>query len=176
MPIHLHRLWPLLALLLVSGCTLFGKNNETRPCPAVVKLEETSEAVQYADGKGRDLIDLRFSAEIGEIAWSCTYDGDTAVEMVLEIRVLVDKGPAAKGQLAKFPFFVAITDKKQKILAKEVFVSEIEFPEGRRRAGVIEEVEQIIPLKTDQSGADYEIIVGLQLNREQLDFNRQRRH
>lgn len=174
MPSHFHRVLPLFGLLAVAGCTLFGED-ETRPCPAVVKHQEISEAVQYAEGKGRDLIDLRFSGKIGDVAWKCTYDGNVSLEMVLEIQVLLEKGPAAKGQIAKFPFFVAITDKRQNILAKEVFTSEVEFPKGRRRAGVIEEVEQIIPLKTDQTGADYEIIVGFQLTREQLEFNRRRR-
>ena len=38
-----------------------------------------------------------------------------------------------------------------------------------------EEIEQIIFLKENESGADYEIIVGLQLDKAQLQQNRGQR-
>jgi len=89
--------------------------------------------------------------------------------------ILAQRGPASRGAEANFPFFVAVTDRDQNILAKEVFDSVVEFPEGRRRAGVFEEVEQQIALRDEETGDDYEIIVGFQLSRDQLDRNRARR-
>jgi hypothetical protein len=73
------------------------------------------------------------------------------------------------------PFFVAIIDKAQNIVAKAQFESEIVFRYGRRRVGAREEIEQIIFLKENEGGTDYEIIVGLQLNEGQLQQNRGRR-
>ena len=61
------------------------------------------------------------------------------------------------------------------ILAKEIFTSIVPFPEGRSQAGVVEELEQIIPLPDRKAGPNYEIIVGFQLTEEQLQQNRKRR-
>ena len=49
------------------------------------------------------------------------------------------------------------------------------FGGARRRSGVREEIEQIVFLKENENGSDYEIIVGLQLNEQQLQQNRGRR-
>ena len=70
------------------------------------------------------------------------------------------------------PFFVAIIDNDQNIIAKKTFVSELEFRHGRRRAGVREEIEQIMYLKKGEAGTGYEVIVGLQLTKHQLKQNR----
>ncbi len=164
--------------LLLGGCTLFPKD-EYRSCPAITKLHDTSDVVQYVAGKGRDLIDMRFSAELGDIAWKCQYDdeddGSGELEMELKILIKARKGPAAKGQVAKFPFFVAITDANRNILNKKVFTAEIEFEEGRRRAAVIEEVDQVIFYTSSETGADYDIIVGFQLTPQELKYNRERK-
>jgi hypothetical protein len=73
------------------------------------------------------------------------------------------------------PFFFTIVGPDGSIRAKEVFDSPIEFQKGRRRAGVFEEIEQVIELGKEETGASYEIIVGFQLTREQLERNRKRR-
>ena len=93
-----------------------------------------------------------------------------ALEVVIDI--VAQKGPAAKGVAAQVPFFVAIIDNDQNIIAKKTFVSELEFRDGRRRAGVREEIEQIMYLKKGEAGTGYEVIVGLQLTKHQLKQNR----
>ena len=129
---------------------------------------------QYRDGPGRDLIDVLFQARVIDVNWRCNYTGKR-LGVVATIDIVAQRGPASKGGNANVPFFVAIIDKDQSIVAKQEFQSEIKFGGVRRRAGAREEIEQIIFLKTNESGTDYEIIVGLQLTEAQLRQNRGRR-
>ena len=72
-------------------------------------------------------------------------------------------------------YFVAVVDKDQKVLARELFDSTFTFQANQRQAAAIEEIEQIIPIRGDLRGLDYEVLVGFQLTPEQLEFNRQER-
>jgi hypothetical protein len=46
---------------------------------------------------------------------------------------------------------------------------------GQRKAGVSEETERRIPLPASVQGADYEVLIGLQLTPDEIDFNRRKR-
>ncbi len=160
-------------MLVLSGCGIFG-SGEVKVCPRVSLLNEAANMTRYRDGPGRDLIDVVYEAKVHDINWSCKYlDNRMRVEAVIDI--IAQKGPASTGANAQVPFFVAIVDRNQNIIAKKTFDSEVEFRDGRRRAGVREEIEQTVFLKKDEVGDDYEIIVGLQLSEEQLRQNRGRR-
>ncbi len=162
-----------LCALVLSGCGLFQKD-DPRICPRVSILNDADRAVVYRDGPGRDLIDVRHEAQIGDISWSCKYSKEQ-VRVLAKIRILAQRGPASVNAQASFDFFVAVTDNGYDILAKEVFKTTIPFPEGRTQSGVFEEIEEIIPLSSQEDGPNYEIIVGFQLSEEQLQLNRKRR-
>lgn len=162
-----------LASFILSGCSVF-QTDSPKPCPRVSLLNDSAKMTQYRAGPGRDLIDVQFEARVYDVNWGCNYaENRLRIEAIIDI--VAQRGPASTGGNAKVPYFVAIIDKAQNIVAKEQFDSEIEFRDGRRRAGAREEIEQIIFLKENESGIDYEIIVGLQLNEGQLRENRGRR-
>ena len=156
--------------LLLAGCGLFSEP-ERRPCPGVMRVDEASRIVQYRKGPGRDLIDVVSEAELSNIGLSCKYKGNY-IEINLRLEYQAKRGPAAKSLNATFPYFVVIVNGKKEILAKKIVLSEVTFNKFRRRAGVYEELTQRIPLAADETGADYAIIVGFQLSRDQLRFNR----
>ena len=157
--------------LLLGACgvgDIFGfAEPETRPCPQVFKIGDASRLIKYQSGKGRDLLDVEFEAGIGNLDWRCKYDDDMLI-VELAVEIIVKKGPASRADQVDMPIFVSIIDRGQKVLAKQVFNSQIEFEKGRRRTGSLEEFEQQIPLRSGQTGDDYAIVVGFQLTREQL--------
>ena len=156
--------------LLLAACSFLAPG-EIKICPRVSLLNEAEKMIRYREGPGRDLTDVRYEAKVLDIKSSCKYlDDRVRVEAVIDI--VAQKGPAAKGVAAQVPFFVAIIDNDQNIIAKKTFVSELEFRDGRRRAGVREEIEQIMYLKKGEAGTGYEVIVGLQLTKHQLKQNR----
>lgn len=157
---------------MLGGCSLFQKD-DPRLCPRVSILNEANRVVVYRDGPGRDLIDVRNEAQIGNISWSCKYSKEQ-VTVLANISILAQRGPASQSPEGQFSFFVAITEGGRDILAKEVFQTTVPFPAGRTQAGVFEEIEQIIPLASETDGPNYEIIVGFQLSEDQLEHNRRR--
>lgn len=154
----------------LAGCGLLDRE-PLRACPSVAVLKDAASATQFVSGPGRDLLDVRFEAEFGNLQSACKYDkARLSVTLVLELLAL--KGPAVDAEVADFPFFVSITDRADQILAKEVFQSRIEFARERRRAGVREEIEQTLQLPAGKQGDDFEVLIGFQLSPEQLAYNR----
>ena len=161
--------------LMLSGCGLFDREVKP-PCPRVGILGDAATMTQFRSGAGRDLTDVEFEAEIIGFTGGCEFgDRNTKVVVTVNVEIVALRGPAAKGDSITVPFFVAITDRDERILARETFASKIDFPSGRRRAGVAEEMEQKIPLAAGRRSSDVEILIGFQLGQAQLEYNRQKR-
>lgn len=157
-------------LLALAGCGVFSKE-EVRACPDAVILADAKRITQFRPGVGRDLTDVEFEGEIARISGSCAY-GKRDLTVTLVADLVATRGPAAAAEQANLPFFVAITDEARNIVAKQVFDSAIAVPRGQRRAGVREEIEQVIPLASGDASPYFEIVVGFQLSAEQLEQNR----
>lgn len=169
------RAGPVAALALaLAGCGMFGDGRTPGACPDAVILVDAKHITLYREGPGRDLTDVEFEGEIARIAGDCAYSGDE-LRVTLIADLVATRGPAAQDAEANLPFFVAITDEARNIVAKKVFDSAIPVPAGQRRAGVREEIEQVISLPADEPAPYYQIVVGFQLTPEQLEQNRRGR-
>jgi hypothetical protein len=168
-------------VLLLTACStemdtdlggIFTADTPPPPCPTVEVLPGANEITLFREGLGRDLVDVEFEGIIQAVGGECLYkDDETKIEIDLTLRILLVQGPAAKTKGTEFVYFVAIADRDKRILAKKKFASPVEVKEGGRRGGVIEEIEQVIPLASGRSGPDYVILIGFQLNNEQYRFN-----
>jgi hypothetical protein len=177
--VRLSALRPALAVLVLLGLGLAAcsgsKPNRLPPCPRVGILGDAQKATQYRQGAGRDLTDVTFETELVDYDGQCKYEDKQSVVVVSFIlQVGATRGPAATQNQALVPYFVAVVDKQQNVLAREEFVARIPFEPGRRRVIVGEELEQRIPL-AGRSTSDVEILIGLEMGREQLERNRQER-
>ena len=164
----------LILALGVAGCSVFS-NTPPPPCPAASIVDDASRVSVFKDGPGRDLIDVQFEGEIDAIESDCDLNraGDEITTRT-GVRIVATRGPAAEGTEVSFSFFVAVIDRNQQVLARERFDSVLVFDPSQRRIGVVEEIEELIPLPVGLSGADYEVLVGFELTAEQLEFNRLR--
>ena len=158
----------------LAACAGIG-GNANGPCPRVSVLTDAASVTQFRDGAGQDLIDIVFEAEIDEISPSCTYNrGGTEITATTALRIIVTRGPASSESEGTFLFFVAVVDDAQRVLARERFASTLVLGRSERRAGVVEEIEEVIPLPAGQSGINYEILIGFELTDAQLAYNRRR--
>jgi hypothetical protein len=158
-----------------AACGLF-RSDPPPPCPRAAIVADVAQLTKFRQGPGRDLIDVEYAAEIRDFGGSCEYrDKNRVVSVVTTINVIAELGPAAPSRRVSVPYFVAIIDGQNNIVAKSTFDAAIDFPEGRRRAGVSEETEQRIPLPAAVKGIDYEVLIGLQLTPDQVEFNRRKR-
>lgn len=164
------------AAALLAGCGLF--EDEQPPCPRVAILDQAKVVTLYQEGVGRDLTDVTFEAGLAGVSGVCDYDFDDEdgdkVTVQFVLLVTATRGPAATADTVEVPYFVVIADPMRNVLAKRVFTAALDFPDHNVRAQKLEELEQIIPIAPQFVGRDYQVFVGLQFTREQLDESRAR--
>jgi hypothetical protein len=164
-----------LAGFALSGCSIFEKKIQV--CPKVSILSDAAEMTTFQPGGGRDVTDVVLQGEVNAVTSECKYDKDTKViDMTANLTLVAVRGAALRQGEVTLPFFVAVIDRKtQKILKKRTFQSPVPFPEGRRRSGVSEVIVEHITVGADRTISDYEVLVGLQLTEEQVEYNRKQR-
>ncbi len=160
--------------LVAAGCGLFGKNVTQHPCPQAGILPEAATLTKFRPGPGRDLTDVLFEARLTNVATICKYDSK-GVKVDMRLALVVERGPADRSRKAEFEYFVALPKFHPAPQGKEAFLMTAEFPGGQRRVRLGDEVELRIPLQAGLSAADYRIVVGFQLTKDELEFNRRRR-
>jgi hypothetical protein len=144
-----------------------------RPCPQLRMLKDADRLVRFV-GTGRDLTDVEYEAAIRMPFLSCDYDDDE-IDSVLTVNLVALRGPADDDRLARIAYFVAIVDQENRVLTRQEFDVEIPFEGNRTQVVATEEVEQHIPLRPEESGADYRIFVGLRLTPDELRYNQENR-
>lgn len=172
------RRWrPGAALALAAAAALAGCKQQNDvgapPCPKVAVLADAAHLAVFRDGPGRDLTDIRYEADIGRISGECIYKKkNTSVTVDMKLMITARRGPADRDNVADFVYFVAVIDAESHILARKEFPSQIEFAPEQAQVAAQEELEEIIPLKKDQPGSDFDVLVGFKLDPEQVQRNR----
>ena len=156
---------------------MFSDDAPPPPCPRAAIVDAAKRATYYGEGAGRDLTDVAFEVGLTSLVGTCEYDIDEGVvhlQSILTLGIEARRGPAGVADEIEVPYFVAIVDPAQRILAKQVFPTTLVFAESGIRAQRLDEVEQNFRVAPGYFGADYSILIGLQLDREQFDENLKR--
>jgi hypothetical protein len=145
-------------------------------CPTIGILADP-ERVTVFNGQGRDLPDVRYSAHMTDATTSCDYGRSGGQRYVFSrVRLNFDAqlGSAARPDAVDIPYFVAVVKRdNDEILTKETYTIHAPFDAGRRAVQMEDSIARIaIPVETVADGGFYEIIVGLDLTADQLDYNR----
>lgn len=155
----------------LAGCGLFSSPAEQFDCPATAAVADATTLSKFLDGPGRDLTDVRYQVRLVDVLNKCSYDR-TGVTVEMLVAFALELGPANPDRNASFPFFVAITDPSNEIIAKRIFTSSLAFPSNVGYVEHREELRQRIPLPKGGGASDYQVIVGLQLTEDELEYNR----
>jgi hypothetical protein len=123
--------------------------------------------------EGKIYSDIAFTGEITDVRMSCRYTGNVPLVAEVEIDFAFGRGPQADGRTHDYPYFLAVTRRNGKVLAKEYFSTRAQFSRGDVTT-VTEQVKRITIPRADESisGVNFEIVVGFELTPEQLAFNR----
>lgn len=148
---------------------------EDADCPVIEAVEELRTVNDFTTPQTPSPGSLIANAYIAGIDHSCTVD-DKSVTVDLRLGFEGRLGPqAAAAGAAPYlvhPFFVAITDPGGDIMAKEIFNTTMNYTGGQSVQTDTETLRQIIPV-TDRSRAKkYKVLIGFQLNKDQLEYNR----
>lgn len=160
--------------LLLTACS--SDEGPRFACPQAVLVGDAAQLVRF-QGAGRDLTDVDFEAAIEPPAIGCTFDDDEfAVIGDLQLRIVAARGPADDDRTARFEYFVAIaTAVGRRVIAREEFGLSVPFEGNRTRVVVLEELSPRIPIRADETGAEYRVYVGFKLTPEELEYNRRTR-
>ncbi len=176
---YLHRLAGLLLLSLsLSACSAFDPAEPPPPCPPVSTLGDAAKLTRFMEGPGRDLIDIDFTGQIAHLSGKCFYEydpetGDGLVRVNIKPEFRIERGAGNKTRTAEFEYFVSILDDQGNVLDKQTFPYSAKYWKNRQTLTDRDSpVELSIPLKDGQVGQDFNIYVGFQLSREELEYNR----
>ncbi|PCI38306.1 MAG: hypothetical protein COB46_11670 [Rhodospirillaceae bacterium] len=169
----------LLGLFGLSACS--STDVAPPPCPNILIPRDAAKLTRFVPGPGRDIIDVMHEEEILSFASGCEYDtdatgaGDVTVYILPTIKS--SRGPANAGSEALFEYFLIISDSQKNILEKAKF--KVAIPYAQNLTQIIWQASQPttlrIPLKSGQDGRDFQIFIGLQLNQDELDYQRKHR-
>lgn len=168
----------LVALGALAGCGIFDKKEPPAPCPQVRIDRDTAKVTRF-QGSGTDVTDTLIEAEVLSYTGTCVVKADThEILMAMNVTFQATVGPATPAEAdgsrkQRFRYFVALPDFYPHPAGKQVFDTEVIFPPNvnqlRYRDG---EVTLRIPLTKSVSSGDVRIYLGMQLDRDQLEFNR----
>lgn len=162
-------------LALLGGCGP-GKDQFAPACPTAAFVPDGADLNRYRDesaAASQDIRDLVLSARISAIPARCQA-GDKPTQLAADVGITlqVTRGPAMQGRTADVPFFLAITEGEQ-IYTEKAFAAHIVFPENVDQVTWSSDaVHMVFPISATKSGAAYTVWAGLQLTREELDYNR----
>lgn len=168
----------LVAMVGVQACTTSEYDRQARlrnpaPCPNVLVLQDAAKMVEFS-GEEKSLENIAYSGEITGVRTSCRYFAGEPIEATLEVSFAMGKGPQATSNQKTVPYFVAITRKNRDLIARQEFSVPVKFKRGRDVAITSDVINKIIIPRANEniSGDNFEIVVGLDLNREQIIYNR----
>lgn len=162
----------ILGLLAVSGCggisLPFSSSKPAEACPSAVILRPLANTAVFGSAADRRPDNVAFYGLLSEIGSKCDYSND-AVHMRLDVIVIGQRGPAAKGDAVDFTYFVAVTGPDRAILGKRTLPVHIAFAPDQTRAGVTDHIEETIPL-AGHKGTDLNLALGFQQSPEVVEF------
>ncbi len=164
-----------------------GKNNAQKQavsmdgitkCPSVTIVGDLESISEFTDMGRPSEETLVSEATMNVGKTSCVYSPqNNSVAVQVTVNIDSELGPRSKiykGDQPNFayPYFIAVTDPGDNIIAKEVFAASIAYESEDEELTHEETLRQIIPLEDIARGPDYDVLIGFQLTESQLAYNR----
>ena len=157
-----------------AGCGVFGDKKLKLPCPNFLLLGHAEDMTRFRAGSGRDITDVDFRAKIVNFRGTCEHTR-SEVEAEFFVEIAVQRGPANRSREASFEYFVAIPRFHPAPAGKKTLAVKVTFEENQTRLFYRDEIAIKIPLQSGESGVNYDVYLGFQLDADQLEYNRRRR-
>ena len=140
-------------------------------CPEILIPNYTENLVKIADGRsGLDITDIVYQAGVGYLSGTCTVS-DHFIVMNFPVLVEFRKGPANRDNQAAASLFAAVMNQKKQRLTQNVLSYRVNFDNNSPHASINDPITIEIPKRPDQTGRDFIIYLGFELNREELNYN-----
>jgi hypothetical protein len=167
----------LAAALAVAGCGGPRLDDLLVPCPTLVLPTDVADLTRYQPGSQPDLSTMVLDARVVGIEGSCRRGRrDQSLDSTIAVRFQVDRGPGAPTRTIQLPWFIARLDSRtNEVVSRQVFNMTGQFSANTTRANVTSQpVDITFPVGGERRVQDYRVLVGFQLNEEELALNRRR--
>ena len=152
-----------------------GDNTAPDHCPEIRIVPDLNRVHQFTDAAKSSPDHAISSIRMSDVEGECRLiDNNMIVDMTLSFEGKA--GPKARIKPADkpsfaYPYFIAVTNNQGSIIAKEIFAVTMAYEKGKTERSYTETVRQIIPLN-DTSLKNYKVLIGFQLNEQELAYNR----
>jgi hypothetical protein len=158
---------------LVAGCS----NKVNALCPGAAALVEASNMTGFPQGASADPAHALYRVAISNVTTDCSVNGRArTADSSLNIQFVATRAPGGQAANYRVPYFVAVRDGGQ-IMTKKVFWVGFSFAPGQATSNFSQSISSTtVHIARGRQPFDYQILVGLQLTREQLEYNRKIGH
>jgi hypothetical protein len=172
-PIHA-ALAAVAAVALLAGCS---SSSKTKMCPTAGILVPTASLTTFNPTMHDDPAGIVYAISVDSVKTDCDFDPDNGTtDSSLEITFKATRPPSTDESSYKAPYYVAVAQ-EGRILTKHQFWVNFTFPAGAPAATFTDTVAStFITLMNGKKPYDYEILVGMQLTHDQLDYNNKSGH
>lgn len=149
-----------------------AKRRAEGPCPYVKVLYDAARYIDFDQGVPSSS-NVRYSGEINGVSSDCAYKGDQPITVEMRIGFSLGRGPKAEGTAKTYRYWVAVTERNSRVLAKEYFDLPVNFDKGDAIKVVNAKLENIVIPRaaTTVSGANFEVLIGFDVTPEMAAFN-----
>lgn len=144
----------------------------TNGCPKVAIIRDLS---VYQHPAAADESNLVISARMGNLKSNCRVDenGNAVEDPMLQsgFDVVALRGSNTAGKRAAMPFSVSVVDENDQVIKKEIYEIPILFHDNSNELHLTVPVNPMVGLPPDQDASKYQVLVGFQLSKDQLNAN-----
>ena len=159
--------------MLGFGSTTEEGGTATYPCPHVGVLDQADRITAF-NGQGEDITDVEVRAELNKVVTKCEYNiDDSTISFDIAFNGVAEIGPGARSRTVNLPVFVAVTRRFGKLVKKQQLTLPVTFAPGQTKVSFMKTLENnVIPYGQGADGRIYYVLVGFQLTKDQLAYNR----
>jgi hypothetical protein len=162
------------ALFALAGC----QADRSADCPTITGVTDASVATIFRPGTTPDPANVLYTIDITGVNGSCDMDKkETTSDAKVEINFRATRPPSGEAAHYRVPYFVAVTEGSARVMVKHSYAIEIDFAPGQTTVETNDSVGSAhLDVAKGKHPYDYQVLVGLQLTKAELDYNRQGSH
>ena len=168
-----------LGLILLGGCSTWdsvtsyiGSDSDAK-CPGAAILADTSSLPAFDPSKGEDPSSVIYNVAMTDVASRCNYQKrDNSAAARIRLNFHATRPPGGGEANYRVPFYVAISTDAD-VLQKKIYYLNVEFPSGASSVDGEEVIDSTkVTAPRDKQIYAYQLLVGFQLTKAQLDYNK----
>jgi hypothetical protein len=135
-------------------------------------LVDASEQSVFVPKSTPDPSNLLYMIEITSVKGTCDVDKKlTSADVSMDIHFRATRAPSGSAAEYSVPYFVAVTEGTDRVLAKKSFTVQFAFAPGQATADFSDSIASVKVTPTGEKKTyDYQVLAGLQLTKEQLEY------